>query len=30
MEFENHYATMIMGYLVDRLLDRVEGMALRR
>ena len=30
MEFEHREATMIMGYLVDGLLDRVEGMALRR
>lgn len=27
---EQHYATMIMGYLVDGLLDRVEDMDLRR
>ena len=30
MEFEHHYATMIMGYLVEGLLDRVADMDLRR
>lgn len=30
MGSEHHYATMIMGYLVDGLLDRVADMDLRR
>ncbi len=30
MESEHHYATMIMGYLADGLLNRVADMDLRR